>query len=64
MKIEAYLELAKTYQKRREEAKALQIYQKAIKLSEKDHRPYYEAGLILARTQELCRGRGYAPQRI
>ncbi len=47
LKIEAYLELAKTYQKRREEEKALQIYQKAIKLSEKDHRPYYEAGLIL-----------------
>ncbi len=45
--LEAYLELARTYQERREPAEALQIYEAAAKVSPQDYRPFYNAALML-----------------
>jgi tetratricopeptide (TPR) repeat protein len=47
MLIEAYLELARTYQERRESAQALQIYQAATKIAPQDYRPFYNAAIML-----------------
>jgi len=45
--LDAYLELGKVYQDRREYQQALKIYQKAINVAGDDYRPYYQAGLVL-----------------
>ncbi len=45
--LEAYLELGRVYQERREFQQALKVYQKAINLSGGDYRPYYQAGMVL-----------------
>ena len=47
MLVEAYLELARTYQERREPSEALQIYQAATKVAPFDYRPFYNAALML-----------------
>ncbi len=45
--LDAYLELGRVYQERREYQQALKVYQKAINLAGGDYRPYYQAGLVL-----------------
>jgi tetratricopeptide (TPR) repeat protein len=45
--IEAYLELARTYQERREPAEALLIYEAATKVAPIDYRPFLAAALML-----------------
>jgi tetratricopeptide (TPR) repeat protein len=45
--LEAYLELGKAYQDRREHKQALKTYQRAINASSSDYRPYYQAGIVL-----------------
>jgi tetratricopeptide (TPR) repeat protein len=45
--LDAYLELGKVYQERRELQQALKVYQKAINMAGGDYRPYYQAGLVL-----------------
>ncbi len=45
--IEGYLELAKTYQERRDFAKASAVFQQAIEIIPTDYRPYYQLGLLL-----------------
>ena len=45
--LDAYLELGKVYQERRETQQALKIYQKAIGVAGMDYRPYFQAGLVL-----------------
>ena len=47
MLVEAYLELARTYQERREPEEALQIYQAATKVAPGDYRAFYNAALML-----------------
>ncbi len=51
--VEAYLDLAALFQKRREEIQAIQILQKAIEAFPQDYRPYYEAGLILREMKDF-----------
>jgi tetratricopeptide (TPR) repeat protein len=51
--VEAYLDLAALFQKRREEIQAVQILQKAIEAFPQDHRPYYEVGLILREMKDF-----------
>ena len=50
--LEAYLELGNTYQERRQNAKALIVYQQAISVAEKDHRAYYQAGIVLKESKD------------
>ncbi|HVP20521.1 MAG TPA: tetratricopeptide repeat protein [Anaerolineaceae bacterium] len=45
--LDAYLELARTYQERRETKEALDIFQAATKVAPKDYRAYYNAALML-----------------
>jgi tetratricopeptide (TPR) repeat protein len=45
--LDAYLELGRVYQDRREYQQALKVYQKAINMAGGDYRPYYQAGLVL-----------------
>jgi len=45
--VDAYLEMARTYQDRRDYKKATTMFQKAIEIAPKDHRPYYHLGLLL-----------------
>ena len=45
--LEAYLELGRAYQDRREHKQALKTYQRAINVSGNDYRPYYQAGIVL-----------------
>jgi tetratricopeptide (TPR) repeat protein len=45
--LDAYLELARTYQERRDTKEALEIFQAAIKVAPKDYRAYYNAALML-----------------
>ncbi len=45
--LDAYLELAKTFQERRETKEALETYQNATKVAPKDYRPYLNAALML-----------------
>jgi tetratricopeptide (TPR) repeat protein len=47
MNIDAYLEMARTYQERRDYNKATTVYQKAIETAPQDYRPYYQLGLLL-----------------
>jgi tetratricopeptide (TPR) repeat protein len=49
---EAYLDLGSVQQERRQQAMALQTYQKAIAITPKDPRPYYQAGLVLKSTRD------------
>jgi tetratricopeptide (TPR) repeat protein len=44
---EAYLEMARTYQERRDFSKATTVYQKAIEMAPGDFRGYYQLGLLL-----------------
>ena len=50
--VEAYLELGKTQQDRRQFAEALKIYQQAIGVARDDARPYYQAGLVLKENKD------------
>ncbi len=50
--IEAYIELGKTHQERREDMQALRIYQQAVLVSPEDARPYYAAALILRESKD------------
>jgi len=45
--IEAYLELGKTYQERRDLEKAIKVFQKGSQADSFDPRPYYHAGMAL-----------------
>jgi len=45
--VEAYLELGKTYQDRRNLEEAIKVYQKASQANASDPRPYYFAGMAL-----------------
>ena len=45
--LEAYLELGRAYQERREYRQALKICQRAMTIANNDYRPYYQAGLVL-----------------
>lgn len=45
--VDAYLELGKAHEERRQHVQALQVYQKATTLNPVDPRPYYQAGLAL-----------------
>lgn len=45
--VDGYLELAKTYQERRDFTKAIAVYQQAIEIMPRDHRPYYLLGMLL-----------------
>lgn len=45
--LEAYLELGRAYQERREYRQALKVYQRAMTIANGDYRPYYQAGLVL-----------------
>ena len=45
--VEGYIELARTYQERRDYAKAISIYEQAISEMPGDYRPYYHLGLAL-----------------
>jgi tetratricopeptide (TPR) repeat protein len=45
--LEAYLELGRAYQERREYRQALKVYQRAMSVANGDYRPYYQAGLVL-----------------
>ncbi len=44
--IDAYLEMAKTYQSRRDFNKAIGVYNTAIEISPNDYRPYYQLGVL------------------
>lgn len=46
-KIEAFLELGRTHQDRRQQAQALQMYRRAATINPQDPRPYLQAGLAL-----------------
>jgi tetratricopeptide (TPR) repeat protein len=50
--IEAYLELGRTHQDRRQQTLALQIYNQASRVDPKDPRPYYQAGLALKESKD------------
>jgi tetratricopeptide (TPR) repeat protein len=50
--IEAYLELGRAHQDRRQQAVALQIYNQASRVDPKDPRPYYHAGLALKESKD------------
>jgi tetratricopeptide (TPR) repeat protein len=45
--VDAYIEMGKTYQDRRDLEKAIQIYQKGSQVNASDPRPYYYAGIAL-----------------
>jgi tetratricopeptide (TPR) repeat protein len=45
--IEVYLELGQAYQGRRQFSQAIMTYQQAIQITQRDFRPYYQAGLAL-----------------
>ena len=45
--IEAYLELGKTYQDRRNMEEAIKIYHQAAEVNPNDHRPYYHSAMAL-----------------
>jgi tetratricopeptide (TPR) repeat protein len=45
--IEIYMELGQVYQGRRQHRQALKTYQQAIQITQRDFRPYYQAGLAL-----------------
>jgi tetratricopeptide (TPR) repeat protein len=45
--VDAYIELGKTYQERRDLEKAIETYQKGSKANKSDPRPYFHAGLAL-----------------
>jgi tetratricopeptide (TPR) repeat protein len=50
--VDAYLELGKTHQDRRQFAEALKIYQQAIGVAQDDPRPYYQAGVVLKESKD------------
>jgi tetratricopeptide (TPR) repeat protein len=50
--LEAYFELGRTYQTRRNYQEAAKTYQNAIHIAPKDYRPYYFAGLALKEAKE------------
>jgi tetratricopeptide (TPR) repeat protein len=45
--VEAYIELGKTYQERRDLEKAIEVYRRGAQNNVSDPRPYYYAGLAL-----------------
>lgn len=66
--IEAYIELGKTYQDRRDLEEAIKIYQMGSKVDASDPRPYYHAGMALKSCKDyssaeamLKQAKKYAP---
>ncbi len=53
--IEPYLELGQTYVSRREYEEALAALEQAISIVSDDHRPYYQAGLILKECKDYLK---------
>jgi tetratricopeptide (TPR) repeat protein len=45
--LDAYMELGRAFQERREYRRALEVYEKAMKVAPRDYRPYYQAGMAL-----------------
>jgi len=67
-KVDAYIELGKTYQDRRDLEKAIEIYQKGSQADASDPRPYYHAGMALKERKDypgaeamLKQAKKYAP---
>lgn len=52
--LEAYLELGRAYQERREYRQALKTYQRAMAVANGDYRPYYQAGLVLKDSKDYA----------
>lgn len=52
--IDAYIEMGKTYQDRRELEKAIQIYHKGSQADASDPRPYYFAGMALKECKDFA----------
>ena len=52
--IDAYIEMGKTYQDRRELEKAIQVYHKGSQADASDPRPYYFAGLALKECKDFA----------
>ena len=66
--VDAYIEMGKTYQDRRDLEKAIQIYQKGSEADASDPRPYYYAGMALKECKDytaaesmLKQAKKYAP---
>jgi tetratricopeptide (TPR) repeat protein len=66
--VDAYIEMGKTYQDRREIEKAIQIFQKGSQADASDPRPYYYAGMALKECKDytgaesmLKQAKKYAP---
>jgi Flp pilus assembly protein TadD len=47
VKVEPYLELAQAYEDRRQYEQAIRTYQQATLACPQDHRPYFQAGMLL-----------------
>ncbi|HEX7973347.1 MAG TPA: tetratricopeptide repeat protein, partial [Anaerolineales bacterium] len=50
--LEAYLELGRTHQDRRQPAQALNVYQQTIQAAPGDPRAYYQAGMVLKESKD------------
>ena len=53
--VDAYIELGKTYQLRREHPQALQVYDQASQVVDKDPRPHFHAGLAFKECKDYRR---------
>ena len=52
--VEAYIELGKTYQDRRNLEEAIKVFKKGAEADPTDHRPYYYAGLALKECKDYA----------
>jgi tetratricopeptide (TPR) repeat protein len=52
--VEAYIELGKTYQDRRDLEEAIKVFKKGAEANPADHRPYYFAGLALKECKDYA----------
>jgi tetratricopeptide (TPR) repeat protein len=52
--VAGYLELARTYEERRQPDRAMEVYQQALALSPKDHELYFRAGLLLKEMKDYA----------
>jgi tetratricopeptide (TPR) repeat protein len=69
--VDAYIELGKTYQERRDLEKAIDAFQKGSQANQSDPRPYYHAGLALKDCKDysaaeimLKQAKKYAPDDV
>jgi tetratricopeptide (TPR) repeat protein len=60
--IDAYIEMGKTYQDRRDLEKAIQIYRKGSEADASDPRPYYYAGMALKECKDYTAAEGMLKQ--